>query len=184
MAGCPFFRLGTVLLVAGLAAHGLAVAQSWTPLAKDGLHDPRSPAIGQLQEPAAALSQLPPDTAGNYVLWVDALEKGVINPRTAIRPETQARVRDDAIIISKFGSMAAVRFPHRAHTLWLDCSNCHEALFASKAGANKFSMQKILDGEQCGVCHGAVAFPLTECRRCHSVSNAALQRDGRGNVSR
>ena len=185
MAGCLFFRLGTVLLlVAGLAAHGLAVAQSWTPLAKDGLHDPRSPAIGQLQEPAAALSRLPPDTAGNYVLWVDALEKGVINPRTAIRPETQVRVRDDAIIVSKFGSMAAVRFPHRAHTLWLDCSNCHEALFASKAGANKFSMQKILDGEQCGVCHGAVAFPLTECRRCHSVSNAALQRDGRGNVSR
>ena len=185
MAGCPVFRLGTaLLLVGGMAVHGLAVAQSWTPLAKDGLHDPRSPAIGQLQEPAAALSQLPPDTAGNYVLWVDALEKGVINPRTAIRPETQVRVRDDAIIVSKFGSMAAVRFPHRAHTLWLDCSNCHEALFASKAGANKFSMQKILDGEQCGVCHGAVAFPLTECRRCHSVSNAALQRDGRGNVSR
>jgi hypothetical protein len=45
-------------------------------------------------------------------------------------------------------------------------------------------MQKILDGEQCGVCHGAVAFPLTECRRCHSVSNAALQRGGSGNVSR
>jgi len=183
----PWSRGVRGLVMACLAALPLAApAQSgaWRPLAKDGVHDPRSPAIGVLQEPGQALSQLPPDTAGNYVLWVDALEKGVINPRTAIRPETQVRVRDDAIIVSKFGSMAAVRFPHRAHTLWLDCSNCHEALFASKAGANKFSMQKILDGEQCGVCHGAVAFPLTECRRCHSVSNAALQRDGRGNVSR
>jgi hypothetical protein len=24
-------------------------------------------------------------------------------------------------------------------------------------------------GEHCGRCHGAVAFPLTECTRCHSV---------------
>lgn len=173
-----------MLLAAGLAAPPWAAAQKWPPLAKDGLHDPRSPAIGQLQEPAEALAGLPPDTAGNYVRWVDALEQGVINPRTAVNPETQVRVRDDAIIVSKFGSMPAVRFPHRAHTLWLDCSNCHEKLFASQAGANRFSMQKILDGEQCGVCHGAVAFPLTECNRCHSVSNAALRRGGGGNVSR
>jgi c(7)-type cytochrome triheme protein len=65
--------------------------------------------------------------------------------------------------------MPAVRFPHRPHTLWLDCANCHEHLFKSKAGANKLSMQKILEGEQCGLCHGAVAFPLTECNRCHST---------------
>jgi hypothetical protein len=24
-------------------------------------------------------------------------------------------------------------------------------------------------GEQCGVCHGAVAFPLTVCGRCHNT---------------
>jgi hypothetical protein len=27
----------------------------------------------------------------------------------------------------------------------------------------------VLSGEKCGLCHGAVAFPLTECNRCHSV---------------
>jgi ribosomal protein L40E len=31
------------------------------------------------------------------------------------------------------------------------------------------SMFAILQGEFCGRCHGAVSFPLTECRRCHSV---------------
>jgi c(7)-type cytochrome triheme protein len=62
-----------------------------------------------------------------------------------------------------------VRFPHRQHTLWLDCSMCHEELFKSKAGANQFSMLAMLNGEQCGRCHGAVSFPLTECNRCHSV---------------
>jgi c(7)-type cytochrome triheme protein len=163
-------------LVTLVAWTTLAAAQgTWQPLARDGVHDPKSPAIGVLQEPGAALSKLPPDTAGNFVRWVEALEKGVINPRTNIKPETVVRLREDSIVISKFGSMPAVTFPPRQHTLWLDCSNCHESLFVSKAGANKFRMQKILEGEQCGVCHGAVAFPLTECKRCHNTSNASLR---------
>jgi nitrate/TMAO reductase-like tetraheme cytochrome c subunit len=29
-------------------------------------------------------------------------------------------------------------------------------------------MSAILLGEKCGVCHGKVAFPVSECRRCHS----------------
>jgi c(7)-type cytochrome triheme protein len=66
--------------------------------------------------------------------------------------------------------MPIVRFPHRQHTLWLDCVNCHDHLFKAETGATNFSMLKILEGEQCGVCHGAVSFPLTECFRCHSVA--------------
>lgn len=159
-----------------LLAAPLCTLAQWTPLAKDGLHDPASRAIGQLQEPAQALGSLPRDQAGNMVRWVEALELGLINPRTNILPETKVEVRDDVVIVSKFGSMPAVAFPHRAHTIWLDCSNCHDRLFKAQAGANKFSMPRILQGEQCGVCHGAVAFPLTECTRCHSVSNRALAR--------
>ena len=34
-------------------------------------------------------------------------------------------------------------------------------------------MMLILQGEKCGLCHGAVAFPLTECLRCHSVSRGS-----------
>ena len=160
-------------LLAGLA---WAATSLWQRLENDGLHDPKSPAIGLLQQPAEALSPLPRDTAGNMVNWVKALESGAINPRTNILPETEVRVRDDEFIVAKYGSLPAVKFPHRPHTLWLDCSNCHEHLFKSKAGANRFSMMAILNGEQCGVCHGAVAFPLTECNRCHSVPNASLPR--------
>jgi hypothetical protein len=29
-------------------------------------------------------------------------------------------------------------------------------------------MAAILLGEKCGVCHGKVAFPVSECRLCHS----------------
>lgn len=156
-----------------------ADGRQWTPLAKDGVHDPASPGTRLKQEPAEALSKLPPDSAGNQVRWVRAIESGAINPRTHILPQTEVRLREDEIIVSKFGSMPAVRFPHRAHTLWLDCSNCHEKLFVSKAGANRLSMQKILDGEQCGLCHGAVAFPLTECNRCHNTPNESLLRSAR-----
>ena len=42
-------------------------------------------------------------------------------------------------------------------------------LFRSVREGNAISMAKILDGEYCGVCHGAVSFPLTECDRCHSI---------------
>ena len=147
----------------------------WTRLEQDGLHDPQGPGISLLQQPGEALQDLPRDTAGNMVRWVQALERGAIAPRSNLWPETQVRLREDELIVAKNGSMPAVKFPHRAHTLWLDCSNCHESLFKSKLGANGLRMTAILNGEQCGLCHGAVAFPLTECNRCHSVSNASLR---------
>lgn len=166
--------------IAALAGAGvvaaLAATSPWRPLDNDGVHDPKSPAIGQLQEPAQALEPLPRDTAGNLVRWVQALDSGVIAPRSSLWSSAPARVLDQDLIIAKFGSMPAVKFPHRPHTLWLDCSNCHPHPFKDKAGANKFSMMAILDGEQCGLCHGAVAFPLTECNRCHSVPNESLRR--------
>lgn len=157
-----------ILLLVSMAAWA-QTARQWLPLAKDGIHDPRNPALRLLQEPAAALSRLPADGAGNQVNWVHALERGVINPRTNILPETQVMVIDVDIYLNLRGGTPIVRFPHRAHTMWLDCTNCHQQLFASKAGANKLSMEAMLKGEQCGVCHGAVAFPLTECARCHNT---------------
>lgn len=153
-------------------------ARKWLPLARDGVHDPAAPGTKLKQAPAEALSKLPADTAGNLVLWVRALDEGAIDPRSTLRAGGTPELRDDAIFVSRFGAMPAVRFPHRAHTQWLACSNCHEKLFVSKAGANKLSMQKILDGEQCGLCHGAVAFPLTECNRCHNTPNELLRRVG------
>lgn len=156
------------LLLLTVALH--AVARDWLPLNNDGVHDPSSPAITKLMEPRDGLSNLPPDDAGNQVRWVHALDQGLINPRTNILPETKVNVLDKDILLDLYGSMPIVRFPHRAHTLWLDCKNCHEHLFKSKTGTSEISMLSILDGEQCGLCHGAVAFPLTKCDRCHSVS--------------
>lgn len=158
------------LLLAGLLLAGLALAGPHARLAKDGVHDPANPSLKLLQEPGEALATLPPDVVGNKVRWVKALEQGAIAPRTNILPDTKIRVLDLDVILPRTGEMPMVRFPHRQHTEWLDCSNCHEALFKSKAGATTgLNMFEILQGEYCGLCHGAVAFPLTECKRCHSV---------------
>lgn len=171
-----------VLLLACAAAgaqpaRARADERQWSSIARDGVHDPRSPAVKLLQEPREALAPLPPDTAGNQVRWVEAIRNGSILPRSSLRPETVVRTLDTDIYMDRYGSMPIVRFPHREHTQWLDCSNCHEALFKSKAGANEITMLRILQGEQCGQCHGAVSFPLTECTRCHNTPRpAAAQR--------
>ena len=144
--------------------------KNWVPLANDKVHDPRGPAIKQLQEPGAGLSLLPADTAGNLVLWAKALDRGAISPRRTKAPsESKGQVLDMDVLMDLRGSFPIVRFPHRIHTQWLACNNCHEHLFKSQIGANKISMYQILQGEQCGLCHGSVAFPLTQCHFCHSV---------------
>lgn len=160
----------TALWLLLIGVPGLAIGEGWTPLAKDGLHDPNGPAITQLQEPGEGLAGLPADKAGNKVRWVEALRSGAIAPRRyRTDPSVEIQVLDMDIMLDLKGSMPIVRFPHLAHTQWLDCSNCHPVIFVPKKGANPISMFNILNGEQCGICHGAVAFPLTECERCHSV---------------
>lgn len=155
------------MLVVSCAIQAQAV--DWKSLSEDGLHDPENPAIELLQQPAEALSLLPPDTVGNKVLWNRALREQYIQPRTNIYPDTSIEIIDMDIIMDKTGEMPLVLFPHRPHTEWLDCSNCHDKIFIRKVDANPINMFTILSGEHCGQCHGAVAFPLTECNRCHSV---------------
>lgn len=147
----------------------------WAPLRRDGLHDPRNPGIKDLQEPRAALSRLPPDTTGNMVRWVDALQSGVIKPRPSLKG-AEAKILDQDILLNLNGGMPMVLFPHKRHTEWLACENCHDGLFKAQRGATVLSMFQILHGEQCGVCHGAVSFPLTECIRCHSVARPGAQK--------
>ena len=147
--------------------------RKWAPLDSDGVHDPVSPALTILQQPEEALSVLPPDPSGNLVDWVAALSTGAIAPRSQIYPDTTVNLLDDDILFDQTAAMPIVLFPHRQHTEWLDCSNCHDRIFKRGRGINEFGMFSILEGYFCGQCHGAVAFPLTECKRCHSVPRNA-----------
>ena len=137
--------------------------------AEDGIHDPANPGTSALQPPLEAFAMLPRSNAGNRVDWVGALSGDKIRPRWD-REDDKAvpPVMDLNIVREVKGSMPDVVYPHKQHTQWLDCSNCHPAIFIPQKGANQISMASILMGRQCGVCHGKVAFPVSECRMCHS----------------
>jgi c(7)-type cytochrome triheme protein len=158
------------MVCATLLAGAAFGARSWQSIKDDGLHDATNPSIELLQEPQEALAQFPQDAAGNKVNWVTALQDGTIRPRSGIDSNEQAIIRDSAILMTNTSNTPFVLFPHRPHTEWMTCEVCHEDLFRSEVGANNIGMGHILEGEFCGRCHGAVAFPLTECNRCHSVN--------------
>ncbi len=136
---------------------------------KDGIHDPQESGTAILQPPKVAFEALPPANSGNYVDWVKSLADGAINPRfDRFDPNAKPVVMDLNIVREVKGSMPDVVYPHKQHTEWLDCSNCHPKPFIPQKGANQISMAAILLGEKCGLCHGKVAFPVAECRKCHS----------------
>jgi c(7)-type cytochrome triheme protein len=111
-----------------------------------------------------------PKTKMGYVDWVAAIKQGVIHPRDSLDPNAVTMKALDFNVIFKVpvSGLPDVVYPHYPHTLWLDCRNCHPSIFLMRAGANPVTMAKILKGEYCGRCHGIVAFPISDCFRCHS----------------
>lgn len=134
-------------------------------------YDASNDAFSVLQHPAEALKNFPFDRR-QQVNWVQALDQGLINPRPSLTGAGEMLVMDMDIMFTNTQDMPYVRFPHLQHTRWLDCSNCHPKIFIPRRGANPVSMNKVLRGEFCGVCHDKVAFSLFICERCHSVPHA------------
>ncbi len=143
--------------------------RSNAPPAEDGIHDPSNSGTHLLQWPDEAFQDLPKSNDGNRVDWVQALELGLIRPWNDLEePDAEAFIMDLDIVREVKGSMPNVVYPHEQHTEWLDCTNCHDDIFVPEKGTNQISMAAILLGQKCGVCHGTVAFPVSDCRRCHS----------------
>jgi c(7)-type cytochrome triheme protein len=86
-------------------------------------------------------------------------------------PATMAEYGD--VILNKNAELEGVRpviFPHWFHRIRFKCKVCHSELgFKMRAGANDVNMQKIIDGEFCGMCHnGEIAWAVDNCDLCHS----------------
>lgn len=144
------------------------------PPAEDGIHDPTVDSAQMLQPPLQGMNGLTRSNFGNNVNWVNSLQTKKIIPRwDRADANAESLVMDVNIVRTPRGSMPDVVFPHKAHTEWLECSNCHPAIFVPQKGANQISMAAILLGQKCGVCHGKVAFPVSECKLCHSQKRAA-----------
>lgn len=113
---------------------------------------------------------LPKDRFG-LVDWSKMVKEGIIRPKASLDPSaSEIPPLDLEIIIEAKGSFVDdAIFPHRMHTYWLNCETCHTRLFVPEKGQNKMSMAGMVRGQWCGKCHGRVAFPLTDCTRCHTI---------------
>jgi c(7)-type cytochrome triheme protein len=119
---------------------------------------------------ALELSDLPKDRYG-LIDWATSIKEGKVKPRDSLDPNEKPLPPFDLdiVIFTKSQFQDDVVFPHFVHTLWLTCTNCHPSIFPMNAKeANKMmTMPKIAAGEFCGRCHNRVAFPLSDCQRCH-----------------
>lgn len=136
----------------------------------EAFYDPSSPAYERLQRADEALGDLPRDRDGK-VDWMPALRQGLIQPRQRLDGSEREPPLELDIILRNTRQMPNVRFPHKAHAEWLDCSNCHPDPFEPKAGSTQIKMEDIFRGKFCGKCHDRVAFIThRNCYRCHSVN--------------
>jgi c(7)-type cytochrome triheme protein len=122
------------------------------------------------------LWRLPEARYGNRIDWNAALEGSLITPvkKLTIDPSDEVGFSNTILLEAEWSLAPNATFPHGKHTKWLDCNDCHPNLFNIK---KKFTaglrMERIIAREYCGVCHGSVAFPLTDCRRCHPDANGS-----------
>ena len=116
---------------------------------------------------------LPKERFGNGIDWEKSEELGLIKPASLLEGVSIQRkslvVQKDFALNAKVEGMPNIIFSHKKHTVWNGCELCHPDIFMGvKRGTVKYSMVDISEGRSCGVCHTTVAFPLTDCQRCHS----------------
>ncbi len=117
--------------------------------------------------------RLPRERGGNSINWELAEERGLIKLVDYIEGVSMKRAQlgtqKDFSISSKVEGMPDIIFSHKKHTVWNGCEVCHPEIFASvKKGVSKYTMIELFEGKYCGVCHVTVAFPQTDCQRCHA----------------
>ncbi len=131
----------------------------------------------------AALSEsgLPLDKYG-LVDWAAAVREGKIEPlwdpgmkqRDTKREERETRI----LFRTRSEFVADVLFPHEIHVYWMQCKMCHETeggpIFSESVGKAEIDMAGIREGKWCGRCHGKVAFPISDCNRCHNHPKGAF----------
>ena len=151
------------------------------PPVEDGIHDPKNAASILLQTPKDGMKGFVKSRFGNRVDWVKTLNQKIINPRASLEdPTEEMEIMELNVVRVPVGSMPKVVYPHDRHTAWLACENCHEEIFLPEAGANDISMEMIIRGEKCGVCHGKVAFPISQCKKCHSLRKTKEEKASQG----
>jgi c(7)-type cytochrome triheme protein len=136
--------------------------------------------IGPATNWADVLKTLPKDEDEN-IDWMAALEQKLINPSDVIDADTPPPVTSEAekleavdvTLLTSGKPKLVVVFSHEGHAKWLNCANCHPAIFAKASGDVKMTMDAMKKGLYCGACHDKVA--ITEpntCKGCHKLKDS------------
>jgi c(7)-type cytochrome triheme protein len=118
---------------------------------------------------------LPKERFGNGIDWEKSEAIGLIKPAAFLDgfsiPKHFLAAQKDFELNSKVEGMPDIIFSHKKHTVWNGCELCHPEIFMGvRKGNSRYTMVDISEGKSCGVCHVTVAFPLTDCQRCHTKS--------------
>jgi len=122
---------------------------------------------------SAFTKRLPRGRFGNGIDWELAESTQRIRPVDYVEGvsfrRSSLKAQKDFALSSKLEGMPDIIFSHAKHTVWSGCEGCHPQIFVGvKKGTTKYNMVDIFQGKSCGVCHVNVAFPMTDCQRCHS----------------
>jgi c(7)-type cytochrome triheme protein len=77
------------------------------------------------------------------------------------------------VVLNRYAEQNGMRpviYPHWFHRIRFRCKVCHSELgFKMRAGSNNITMEAIIDGRFCGMCHnGEIAWSVERCDMCHS----------------
>ena len=119
------------------------------------------------------VADFPRSRFGNRVDWLEAEEQGLVVLKDDLGEGSKKRRRRRRgprgfEIEAEVVGMPSIIFSHKKHTVWSGCDICHPQIFPIDDSVPVYDMQDIFDGSYCGVCHGKVAFPNTDCRACHT----------------
>lgn len=123
---------------------------------------------------ATVTGKFPKGHFGNGVDWIAAEAAGLIKLTDSLETISgkgkRFQIPPDMDLAPTAKGIPEIAFSHDKHSVWNGCELCHPEVFPSvkKGGALKYSMNEIFDGKYCGACHGRVAFPVTDCQKCHS----------------
>ncbi|MCP4655777.1 MAG: hypothetical protein GY856_10200 [bacterium] len=118
-----------------------------------------------------AVANFPETSYGNEVDWSEAMRRGLIDPKKSLYDDRFEPIEftRPVVLEAAWSMVPPADFSHQEHVRWLDCADCHPDVFnVKKKTTEHFAMKYILEEKFCGVCHLRVAFPLQDCKRCHS----------------
>lgn len=77
------------------------------------------------------------------------------------------------VVLNRLAEQAGMRpviYSHWFHRIRFRCKVCHSEIgFKMRAGSNNITMEAIIDGKFCGMCHnGEIAWSVERCDICHS----------------